>query len=93
MASVASSIKEVDFMRTTSKIPNSLYRKRQYYLKTLNNTVIKPDTYELELINNMPRTAGDLHLCSLDEIPLYTHRDDENSRYQSFKDNHWPKYL
>ena len=93
MASAASSIREVDFMRTTSKIPNNLYQKRQYYLKTLNNTVIKPKTYKLELVNNMPRTCGDLHLCSLDELPLYRHRDDENTRYQSFKDNHWPTYL
>lgn len=94
MAVIAcSSIKEVDFMRTTSKIPASLYRKRLYYLKTLNNTVIDPSVYGLELFNNMPRTAGDLHLCSLDEIPLYSHQADENSRYQSFKDHFWPKHF
>ena len=83
---------EVDI--PTSRLPIRLYRKRKRQRDLLCNRVLKLRKFGLSSVGaSMTRTAAQVQICPIDEIPLYPMYESEVLRYQSFIDYRWPRCL
>ena len=79
---------EVDI--PTTRLPLRLHRKRDRQRHLLYNRVLKLRKFGLSSVGGMLRTAAEVQICPIDEIPLYPMYESEVLRYQSFIDYGWP---
>ena len=98
MSETRNVIKQLEWCRIGSRIPERLFRTRQTNFKNYNNRLISADTYGVitssagELLSAIA-TTNSMGLCSTYEEPLYPHFSTYEHRCQSFIDYGWARVL